>query len=826
MGRLRSNGFCVALVVISLWTLASCGGGTKSGPPLFAGHINMTPASNTSLLAGGILAFSASAQTASGTTLAVPITFSSNDTSILNLSANGVACAGHWDASFTTCTPGNIGVVQVTASALGANSVPTYVFVHPPIDNITVSGVLLDGVPVQEPCLSQSQSMTIEAHAFSQGTDVTAAVGPFAWTASNPSVVNIIPLANTAYNFPTNQATARAVTPGITTIFASASGVTSRTFQQPQYTNSQGNSPALDFFSTCPIQNISLELGTAGSGQTSFSVSKSTSQTIVATLTDVMGSSSLPNTNGGIVLGKIPLVWSSSHPGVLGVGNGCLETCSTTAGGPGAATITASCSPPSCNLGYPTVPASLSSTAQINACTQFFKANAPPSFSCQQLIPAPVYGSPVFISDSRNPGTDVLLQPPTGAISGVVSGAPGPAPVFASSTGCSSQTPTYCNTSAYFFSTGKAVVNAENPLPSSPNSFLYDLAGDRIFMGSDFGSVVINPASFGTANNPYVSLGTITGKVLAASNNGSVAVFSDTLHIPNQAYVATVAGSTTSATALNIPGATTAAFSPDGLKTFIAGGNSLYVYSAQQAIQGPIALTAPASAVAFAPSGAFGFVAESAGAGSNLTAFATCNNQVAATLPLPANPILMNVLPNFHIDGKDSYGNSIPDGIHVLILDATGFDIVTSTISAPAAGTLCPQGLTFVSNDPLRPAQRIELNQGTLQPVNFFSSGDGTQLYIANSSSSTILIYSFNVGSVIGGIELLNGATPVSASMSSDAGTILVGGSDGMVHEVSTSLGGADLVQLSFPNLPNYLNPFCTINSATACTLDTVLTRP
>jgi hypothetical protein len=345
-------------------------------------------------------------------------------------------------------------------------------------------------------------------------------------------------------------------------------------------------------------------------------------------------------------------------------------------------------------------------------------------------------------------------------------------------------------------------------------------------MGSYFGAEVITPANFGTANNPFTSFGTVTGKVVSVSNNGTVAAFSDVSHTPNQVYIVNTTSS--SAAALNIPGATTAAFSPDGLKTFIAGGtasNSLYIYSPQQALQGPIALSGSATGIGFAPNGAFAFVAES-GASPNVTAFATCNNQVAsAPLALPANPLMMKVLANVHMDGKDSYGNSIPDGIHILLLDSTGFDILTATISAPAAGTLCPQGLTFISNDPLRAAQRIELGQGTLQPVNFFLSSDSTQIYIANANTSSILVYNFLVGSVIGGIELMNSATPVSAQISSDAGTIVVAGSDGMVHEVSTALGGSDLVQLPFPNLPNYLNPFCTY-SAIQCTLDVALTRP
>ena len=157
-----------------------------------------------------------------------------------------------------------------------------------------------------------------------------------------------------------------------------------------------------------------------------------------------------------------------------------------------------------------------------------------------------------------------------------------------------------------------------------------------------------------------------------------------------------------------------AAFSPDGLKTFIFGngGSSLYIYSPIQALQGPIALAGPANAndVAFSPNGAFAFVAEAAANGSpaNLTAFNTCNNQVAAsptlipaTVPLPNNPLFLKVLPGLHLEGRDSSGFTIPDGQHVVVLDSTGFDILTATITPPAAGNLCPQTLTFISGNPV-----------------------------------------------------------------------------------------------------------------------------
>jgi len=54
----------------------------------------------------------------------------------------------------------------------------------------------------------------------------------------------------------------------MTQIYATASGVSSSAFQQPLYQNSQGTSPVSDFFETCPIQTITLEVGLAGSQQT------------------------------------------------------------------------------------------------------------------------------------------------------------------------------------------------------------------------------------------------------------------------------------------------------------------------------------------------------------------------------------------------------------------------------------------------------------------------------------------------------------------------------------------------------------------------------
>ena len=866
MGRFCSRGPWLIVAVSSLLGIAACGGGAKAGPPLFAGKVALAPSATTSLEAGATLVFTTSVQTASGTNLSTTVTYTSSDTSILNISPAGIACAGHWDAFFTTCTPGGSGPAQVTASALGGTSVPTYVFVHPPIDNITVNGILLTGVPVQEPCLSQSQTMTLEAHAFSQGTDITASVGPFTWSALNPTVVTLTPLSSTAinpvtntkYNFATNEATATAVTPGITYIYASASGVTSTSFRQPTLTNSSGaTSPVLDFFATCPIQNVALELGTAGSEQTSLVAAKGgTAQTVVATVSDVMGASSLPNSQSGVVLSKIPLTWSASQPGVVNIGTGCTLSCALAIASPGAGTITASCSPPTCNVGFPLVPATLSTTARITECSNYFQAIYSNFGGCQLLIPTPVY-SANELTIPASPTSQQIPLTPMAAVSAQVTGATSTANVFASSLGCAHISPTNCSTSGYYLVTSKASAGAQAAIPANPNSFLWDPLGSKLFMGSDFGAETVNPANFGSNTSPFAGLGTVTGKVLAVSANGSSAIFSDTIHTPNQVYVVQTAP-TAVTTPLNISGATAAAFSPDGLKAFIIGGtnsSSLYVFSPLQALQGPFALSGPGSAISFSPNGAFAFIAESANGATpaNITAYDTCDNQIATNQPtsgtptqaivnLPANPILMRVLPNVVLDGVDSYGYSFPlpynppqypypahSGIHLLVLDSTGINIATYAVSPPASG-LCPQGITSFSNDSTRQAQRVELgttiNTQTGSP-NFFASADATLLYVVNPGSSSILIYNFIAGATTGGIEILGNATPLSADMSPDAGTIVVVGSDGLLHEISTGIGGADLFQLPFPNLPNFLNPFCTFTpTAGPCTLNVALVKP
>ena len=815
MRRFRSGGWAAVVAILSIVGIGGCGGHTPSGQSPFVAKVNLTPGGHTSIQLGSFINFIASAQNSAGNNITGAFTFNSSDTSVLNIAPNGAGCAGRWDAGFTTCTPGGTGVVQVTASLQNAHSAPTFVFVHPPIDNIIVKGVLLDSLPIQEPCLPQGQSMTVEAHAYSQGTDITASVGPFTWSANNTGVVSLTPIVNSAYNFPTNQATATAVTPGLTYIYASASNVSSNSFRQPDLVDSPPI--AFDFFETCPIQNIVLELARAGSGQTNFAVTKGTAETVVATITDVLGNTSLPNSNNGVILSKIPLTWTSSQPPVLNAGTGCTESCAISTASPGAGAVTASCSPPTCNVGFPVVPAALS-PGSLATCAQYLHSRFSQITSCEPFIPLPVYASPL-------PGQS------TAAISGLVTGTPSTASVLATSLGCVHEPPATCTTGIYNISTARASAGTATALPVPPNSMLPSLAGDKFYMGSDFGAQSINPANFGTQTGAFTPLGTVTGTVLAVSTSGSQAIFSDTLHTPNQVYVVNTTSSTSPAvTALNINQASAAAFSRDGLKAFIFGNDSngipnLYVYSTVQALQAiPLLPGTSVTSIVFSTNGAFAYVVEPSlgGGGPAVSVYNTCDNQ----------PYTDTVTGQHHIPLAESpvAFKALPDGVHFLALESDGtLEYITSSITGipaatltQAATSLCPISVGHTS------PRRIYLGQGTIHPVNFFVSADGTLIYVVANDRNSILVYDFATSAVTG-IQMVGpgNPAPVSADITADSNTIMAAGSDGMLHQLSTGLDGSDLAQIPFPNLANYLNPFCTFTPAAgACTFDFIGVRP
>ncbi len=810
MGRLRFGWLaCVTLTMSLFLLLPACGSKKQPAPvsPLPA-RITLNPATSYSMQEGAVIQFTASAQNVTNGSINPVFTYASTNPNIVDIAPNGGACAGSWNApSYTVCTPAGEGTAMVTATALGQTSEATLVFVHPPIDNIVVSIM----PPVNNPppacpnqialpaacdiafntsvcqpnqpcaCLSANQTETLQATAYSQGTDITASVGPFTWTQANASVGTITPVVtNNTYNVPTNQATIAANTPGQTQVIASASGAYSQPFN----------------FETCNVQCIALQLGVSGlqqSNETNFVINKGTTEIITATAVDVQG----------CIVPKPPLTWVSSTPAALTPGSasagcGAGTTCSVNSPQVGSAAITASCSPPTCNVGFPLNPAGYPATSPY--------------------IPRAVY--------------------PVTAISGIVTGAAAASNVMATSQDCYSDA--FCTVGLYYIPTSQTVAGSASNLPTPPNSLMFDPAGDKAYMGSEFGALSINPSNIGTAN-PFTALpasgnptGYVTGKVLAVSPNGNFAVFSDTVSTPNQVYIVNAAASSANSTSLDIDSAIAAAFSPDGTTVFILGngGTSLYIYSGFSALQPPISLPTPATSIVFNSSGSFALLSGGATSG-NLAAYSTCSYSAtsftAGTLPGP--PLFLKMVPGGNVPLNTIFGNIFipalqPLGLDFFFgLDNTGIDIIATNSSQQAPNTsLCPQPLTVAMTTggvPFPPAH-IDLGKGTFHPIAFFLSPDATQAYIVTTDVG-VLIYSFNTQSVAAGIELANNATPVAADITVDGTLIYVAGSDGLLHQLNTELL-TDENQISFSPLPNSTNAFCF--SGETCALNLVAVKP
>ncbi|MFZ0417240.1 MAG: WD40 repeat domain-containing protein [Candidatus Sulfotelmatobacter sp.] len=807
-GCVQSAGIIISVFLFLV--LPACGGHKPPGANPFPAKITLNPATSASMQLGSTLLFTAAAQNATNANISPAFTYSltpDSPSGILDISPAGFACAGSWNAPYyNVCTPAGTGTVNVVASALGATSPPTLVFVHPAIDNIQISVM----PPVNSPppacptqtalplacnikfnpsaanyCLSQNQTQTLQATAYSQGVDITASVGPFTWTQANANVVTITPIVTSSANVATNQATVVPSTPGETQVVATASGVSSQPY----------------IAETCPVQCIALQIG-SNFGQTGFITNKGTSESITATAVDVQG----------CIVPKPALTWTSSAPAALTAGSattGCAgsTTCTVSTAQPGAAAITASCTPPTCNVGFPLVPAGLPTL----------------------YVPQPVY--------------------PVTAISGLVTGATSATSVLATSQDCYSSS--LCTVALYDISTSKNIAASPTSMPTPPNSLMFDPAGDKIYSGSQYGALLITTTNLGSSTtSPFASLpaagttlGLVTGKVIAVSPNGNLAVFSDTVSTPNQVYVVNTS-SAAAATPLNINSATTAAFSPDSSKAFILGngGNTLYIYSPLQALQ-TIPLAAPANVIAFSSTGTFALLAGGSSDPSTFAIYNTCNNSPAyLTLPvqtppippLPGPPIFLKMVPA----GSAPAGNpSVPtlfqddlNNLDVFVgVDSTGIDVIATTTTTPLtppAATLCPvQQIAFAAQaatpNPAFYPLHINLLQGTFNPINFFVSPSGSEIYIVTSDQG-VLVYNFGTQSV-STIPLSGGAAPVAADMTVDGTLLYVAGTDGILHELNTVLA-LDVLEIPFFQLPNSTNNFCYQNYT--CSLDLVAMRP
>ena len=689
--------------VLLLLSLPGCKTGSPVATTVFPvpASIKIIPAPTVSLEIGTIQVFTTIIQNSANTAITEPSTFVSSDTSVVTVASNGLACAGSWDnlASPTICTPGRAGTAQITATAQGVSSAATTVYVHQHIDSVTLQDMCSVAVPpapctiprhhscqsLLEPTTSLPQNTVYEAHAFSRGTDITPTVGQFIWSAANLGVVTLsntpVQLANVVNGISLNQVQATAKAPGFTTVFATIGTATSVPVN----------------FTTCAVQSIALAVTEA----------TTTSKTIVPTVTDTVGNV----ISTALTPGGIPLTWSSSQSASVTAATG-----SATGSTGGGATVVASCTPPTCNIGFsPSLPI------------------------------YPEQAVPVILAPS---GTTTTTT----------------ATVYVGSTACG--TTENC-VSTVIPVTTPSTLGTAIALPVTPNSFVFNRQGSKAFLGTDSGLAGAHGLmELDSSSNTVTQFSSTPGKVLAVSPDGTTVVISDTVDTPNQVFIFNTTSGTN--TAFGITGATAADFSPDSLKAYIIAGSTLYVYSKVDALQ-TIKLQAPANDVAFFAEGAFAYVAGGDPAG--VVVRRTCDNGQADTVSTTSVPTFIRALP-----------------------DATQMLAVAPPDVAMINANTTPVGCTPAITDT---ATSINLGQAPFTASQLIIAENGSTAYILSPDLNSILV--FNIGAQTSStLSLLGNTTPIQASLTPDGTLLLVGASDGTVHEIQTSTG-VDVTQIQFP---------------------------
>jgi hypothetical protein len=773
------------------------------------GSIGLTPETNASMDIGSTLTFTGAPKTNAGTAITEPVVYHSTNPAVVTVASNGLACAGSWNSLSAPqiCSPGVAGTALIYATAEGVTSPSTTVYVHQHIDNVVISQLASQTNPPSSFCYQGAPTtpgyskgqpangqnyLTLQAAAYSQGVDITATVGQFTWSAGSSGTTGVVTLADVPVtNPPTlNQQQVTANIPGITSIYASAGGVNSSPYP----------------YITCPVNSIVLSVvGNTG-----------TATTINATAYDTNPNVTNPNGITGFPVAGLPLTWTSSQPLVVKVTGssstiyaGTALTSQGTTGG--TATIIASCTPPTCNIGfYPSVPiypktdSSTSASGILNVTSIPTASQAATLYvtsrdcgiieSCfTRLVPVAITESSSANGTTFTVGTPVSLAG-TAANSGV-----------------------------------------------TPNSMVFEPQGTKAYLGTDSGDLGTKGLQVLTVSGPSVSqFVSAPGKVLAVSPDDSAVIISDTVDQPNQIYIFNTSGGTaTSLIPSGITGAVAAAFSPDNLKAFIVTNTgTLYVYSPVDALQ-TFPLGNPASDVTFFPQGSFAYVAGGdASSTSAVTVRRTCDGTLAENAAFTPQALATPGLPSFI--------RALPNGTGIVAVDSPGIDFIAPTAVPPNPAfdsdgcSLGDQAITpaippspYINNG----VTSYNFGQGNFVPVQLIVSEDSSTAYIvANDAGGHPLpvVFEFNVNAkTFTPISLAANAIPLQIALTQDGRYLFVGAKeqsgDPTVHVVDM-LSGFDTDQLLLTYSQNV--PICTgagnppLNAPVTCYPDLMAVAP
>jgi hypothetical protein len=798
-----SSAFRLTLAVSFIMTLTGCLG-KNSGNSNNGGvsSVTLSPAGNVSIDVGTTLGFGATGKNAGGgTVLGVDIQYivesATPSSAPLSVASSGNACAGTWDASFDICSPGTPGIAYVRAVINGITSSVTTVYVHQHVDSVKIVNGEQNQPPYQYSCFPQGQTWQYEANAYSdiggQVVDISNTVGPMTWSSSNTGVVTTTPLFTVS---PTNpgssvnfvQTTAKA--PGITELTASISGTASNPFP----------------YTTCLIKAIYLQIAGQNQAGNSITVNNGSSISVKAIAIDT-----LYGIADSAPLAAPPLTWTTTNPEVASfstVTNTTGTNSATARNNLGGAMLSASCTPPSCNIGLPGV----SPSGVIVPSLPIYASDC----NATTLPPCPLPSGTNGYSAISVDVTSTSTTPTYTA--------------WAATTDC--QNALGCSSALFSVTQGTKPIGTILSLPRTPNSMMFNhLASPRVYLGSDQGLMYVDVSSSSPAvdvvsNATTPCNVTLCGKVLTISNDGSLVVVSDTISNPSQVYIYN--GSSTGAIPvdLKIPGetATAAAFSPDQLKLFIlTNTGSMYIYSTVDALTSvPIATSV--TDVKFSGDGSFAYIAGAPGP-TSVTGYATCDSPTTDVLsgvpitttyptlpPLPTSPpFALYPLPTQQLDSAGNWAETL------LALDPPNVDtfavkeLPTPLLTQNQYVCIPPS----IELDTDLPKTSVSLGQGNFSPLYAQLVADGTEFIVVATNVHAVLLFDVNNGTTTS-VPLFGGANPLSASASTDGSQVFVAACDqydqdgttcavGSIHIINTGIGNFTTGQGDFQQVP-YVN--------------------